>query len=126
MNSAEFFENQPQFIERRGWSFVEYSPEMVVHLYHSWKKCFPNPKVNPGVKQAYEQGLSLLEICRDDYDNPHYIPVVPDLNIDALKKQWCLDYCYSHHLLPRSKSRDKNSNSRAPVADSNPKGEDSQ
>jgi len=54
--------------------------------------------VHLGVKQAYEQELSLLEICTGNYDDPDYIPITADLDIGTLKRQWHQDYWLYHHI----------------------------
>lgn len=121
MKNAKPLEDQHD-LEHNVWSFTEYSPERAAHLYNNWKKCFAASKVHPGVKEAYEQGLRLLEICTGDYENPHYIPVVPDLAIKALKKQWRLDYCRFYHLVTKNTSNRENADSSTSVAAPNPKG----
>jgi hypothetical protein len=40
--------------------------------------------------------MSLIEICKGDYENPTQILGTPDIDIEALKKNWSLDYCKAH------------------------------
>ena len=87
------------------------------------KKCFPDFKVPPGVKQAYEQELSLLEVCAGNYDNPRYLPITANLDIVLLKKQWCLAYYLCHRLITGKKPEKAYANHSASVSAS--KGEDS-
>jgi hypothetical protein len=98
MNNTQFIEDQHR-LGYRNWSFTEYFPQRVAHLFHNWNKCFPDFKVPPGVKQAYEQGLSLLEVCAGSYDNPRYFPITANLDIELLKKQWCLDYYFCYRVV---------------------------
>ena len=39
-----------------------------------------------------------MELCTGDYNNPQYIAVTPNIDMDGLKKKWCLDYCAFHGL----------------------------
>lgn len=121
--NAKAFEAQAE-VDHRSWSFTAYPPERVAHLYHNWKKCFDNPQVHPGVKEAYEQGLGLLEVCTGDYDNPYYIAIATDLNIEALKKQWHLDYCLFYRLVTRNPSNREKAGSGASVTVPNQKEEE--
>ncbi len=77
------------------WSFTVYSPKRVAALYTYTK----NPP--EAVKDAFEEKLSLLEICTGDYKNPEYITMTPNVNMSYLRKKWCMDYCAFHHLTIR-------------------------
>ena len=48
------------------------------------------------VKEAYEKEVGLIAICRGDFESQIEILDTPDLDKEALKKQWCLDYCVAH------------------------------
>jgi hypothetical protein len=77
------------------WSFTVYPPKRVVALYaHTQNPCEP-------MQEAFEDSLPLIEICAGDYKKPLYIVVTPNVDIDYLKKKWCVDYCTFHHLLVR-------------------------
>lgn len=83
------------------WSFVLYPPDRVVSLYNDRKRGLFAPKINPNVKEAYEQQLSLVEICTGDYKNPQYIVVTPNVNMEYLKKKWCIEYCTFYNFVVR-------------------------
>ena len=77
------------------WSFVIYPPKRVAIL-HAHQQ---NP--SQMIKEAFENGLSLVEVCTGDYENPVQIVLTPNVNLEYLKKKWCLDYCRFHHLIVR-------------------------
>ena len=97
IKNTRFFEDKPEF-QHEHWSFTRYSHERVAHLFRNWKKCFGTPEIPPGIKQAYEQELSLIEVCTGIYDDPDYIPITADLDIETLKRQWHQDYWLYHHI----------------------------
>jgi len=80
---------------KMNWSFKMYSPKQVVTLYANSK----NPCAT--MQEAFEDNLSLIEICAGDYRIPLYIVLSRNIDIDYLKKKWCIDYCTYHHLLVR-------------------------
>lgn len=79
------------------WSFTVYPADQVLPLLVIHKK---PPEA---VRQAYEENLSLIEICTGDYKNPLYIVMTPNVDMDYLKKKWCVDYCTYHNLVVREK-----------------------
>lgn len=84
----------PNF-KHMNWSFTIYSPKHVSALYtYNKAPCI-------AIKEAFEESLPLIEVCTGDYKNPFYIAVTPNVNMDFLKKKWCIDYCTYHHLLVR-------------------------
>ena len=48
------------------------------------------------IRQAYEQELDLLEMCKGDLNKPLQIPVSPDVDVEHLLKIWCFEYCKAH------------------------------
>lgn len=58
------------------WSFVIYAPSQVASIYTYRKSSCE------AVQEAFTEGLSLIEICTGDYENPRYIALTP--NIDTL------------------------------------------
>ncbi len=79
----------------RDWSFTIYPPEHVLALYAYSE----NP--SESMKEAVDEKLPLVEICIGDSQNPQRIILTPNVDIDHLKKKWCIDYCTWHHLLVR-------------------------
>ncbi len=91
IKDGKLFESYLQF-EGRSWSFVTYPPDRVVALYKF------APAIDPDLQEAYDNQLSLLEICAGNYKNPQYIAVTPNVDVYGLKKKWCHEYCRVHGL----------------------------
>ncbi|MBX9804820.1 MAG: hypothetical protein K2Y18_03585 [Alphaproteobacteria bacterium] len=77
------------------WSFIILSPKRVTALYGHIKE--PSAEI----LEAFEDNLPLIEICAGDYQKPQYIVLTPNVDMDYLKRKWCIDYCTYHHLLVR-------------------------
>lgn len=73
--------------EQINWNFTIYSTKQVAVLYVYHK----DP--DDALKEAYEEGLSLIEICTGSYAHPNYIVMTPNIDMDYLKRKWCLDFC---------------------------------
>ena len=78
--------------EAGAWNFTVHSPARVVALY----RCATT--IDPELQKAYDEQLSLLETCTGDYKNPQYIALAPSVDVYALKRKWCHDYCRVHGL----------------------------
>lgn len=89
--NLKLFEEHSDF-GKTEWSFVVFSPKNVSILYHHIKK----ESITQPLQQAYENQMSLIEICKGDYENPTQILGTPDIDIEELKKNWSLDYCKAH------------------------------
>ena len=48
--------------------------------------------------KACQQGRDLITLATGDGQNPNYLIVTPDLNVAALRREWCKEYCASHGL----------------------------
>lgn len=55
----------------------------------------------PNLREAFEENLPLIEICTGDFKKPLHIVLTPNVDMDYLKKKWCIDYCTFHHLVVR-------------------------
>jgi len=86
--------NSIRFETGGDWSFVVYPPEKVEALAFGLRQ-FPE---DPGFRQAYAEGLELLEVCDGDYADPQYIALTPDVDLYGFKKQWLQNYCAAHGL----------------------------
>jgi hypothetical protein len=74
------------------WSFSLFTNKRLSYIfYKTLEQSFS--KIG---KEAFDQGLDLIEISKGDYENPLQIPVTPDVNIEDLKKNWCYEYCDAH------------------------------
>ena len=49
-------------------------------------------------REAYNQQRDVIEIYRGEYAFPVQLIVTPKLDVDALRKQWCREYCEAHGL----------------------------
>lgn len=91
LSGGELLEDHPE-IGATQWGFVVFPPESVPNLYFKLKqKPIPAP-----LKEAYEQQLGVIEVCKGDYANPTWVPVTLDLDIGKLKKDWYLECCKKH------------------------------
>lgn len=71
----------------RDWRFTIHPPQRVAAFFsHLKDSC-------DAIKEAYEEGLSLIEICAGNYTKPQYIAQTPNVDMGYLKKRWCMDYC---------------------------------
>ncbi|MBM3468580.1 MAG: hypothetical protein FJX71_04020 [Alphaproteobacteria bacterium] len=74
------------------WSFALYTNKRLSYIYYkTLERSFS--KVG---KEAFEQELDLIEICKGDYESPIQIPVTADVNVNELRKNWCQEYCETH------------------------------
>lgn len=82
----------------RSWSFTVHSPHRVFSLYNNREKGSFASDVDPNLQEAYDEQLSLLEICAGDYTKPQYVALTPNVDTYGLKKKWCQDYCAFHEI----------------------------
>lgn len=91
LSAGELLEDHHE-IDATHWGFVVFPPKKVPNLYLNLKqKPVPTP-----LKEAYEQQLGVIEICKGDYTNPTWVPMTLDLDIGKLKKDWYLECCKKH------------------------------
>ena len=94
IENTKLIARNPNFSEMK-WSFTIYPPRRVVAFYAHLKDA------SEAIREAYEEDLSLIEICAGDYSKPTYIAFTPNVDFDYLKEQWCIDYCTWHDLMVR-------------------------
>ena len=75
-----------------GWRFVYYKHSELNTIY----SCMKEPPIEGIEREAFEQGLDLIEIHHGSPLNPIQLPVRQDLDIESLKKKWCEAYCKAH------------------------------
>lgn len=80
---------------KKEWNFVVHPSERLTSVYQSAVKAF-NIMITPKEREAYENGLNLLEMHKGDRDTPTQIVLTPDINVREMKKSWCRDYCLEH------------------------------
>lgn len=74
------------------WSFATFTPQQVSTIYLNMKQSQPT-KI---LKKAHLKKLGLLEIYRGDPQKCKEVLITPDVDIEALKWEWCLEYCNTH------------------------------
>ena len=74
------------------WLFFYYKHSELAAIYSSINQ----PPIREIERQAFEQGLDLIEIHRGDDLNSLQIVVTRDLDIESLKKEWCEAFCKKH------------------------------
>ena len=77
------------------WSFVHRSDKTLSLLYHRTRKALEN-FFTEKEREAFEKGLSILEMCNGNCENPTQIILTQDINIKEVRKKWCRDYCLEH------------------------------
>ena len=90
IENEKLLEGHPHF-GQSGWSFMVYSQERIGLLYNKASK--RDSFFTETLNHAYHQGLEVLETCTGDFDNPRYTLIVPELDLEAAKKNWCRRYC---------------------------------
>ncbi|MBX9804543.1 MAG: hypothetical protein K2Y18_02175 [Alphaproteobacteria bacterium] len=92
IENLKLVDDQPN-LSQLNWSFTIYSPRRVAALYtHTKDPC-------GAMQEAFEDNLPLIEICAGDYKMPLYIVLTANVDMDYLKRKWCIDWCTYHHLL---------------------------
>lgn len=84
------FERPPE----QAWSFTFFTPQQVSALYNTGQ-----PLLTAMIREAYEKKVGLIEIRQGNPQELIEILVTSDLDIEAIKKQWCCDYCKAHNYL---------------------------
>lgn len=79
--------------DREYWGFTVYAHETLKTTYAAMKK----PPLTETEREAFQRGLDLLEIHYGDGNNPVQIMVTEDVDIESLRKEWCLSYCKARH-----------------------------
>lgn len=87
------FEDHPDFGQSR-WSFSLLLPDRIPEIIKLVKK---NHDVET-LRVAWRQHLSVVVMCEGDIQNMRYILVTPNINVDALLEDWCIDYCHAHGI----------------------------
>ena len=86
----KLLEGQAEF--GRPWNFTFFTP----HQVSANIKLFQPTEI---VKEAQKRKLGFIEICHGNPQGRIEILATHDTDIEALKKQWCLDYCDAHHYI---------------------------
>ena len=76
------------------WSFQVLWPEDIAHLINTLKKTYDEKMLY----EAWHRQLPLVETCEGNYEKVHQVIVEANVNIEALREDWCEDYCAAHGL----------------------------
>lgn len=79
--------------EQEHWGFAVYTHEFSKTIYSAMRA----PPLTGIELEAFQQGLDLVEIYYGDANNPVQIPITEDIDIESLRKDWCLAYCKAHN-----------------------------
>jgi len=74
------------------WSFTTFTPQQVSTIYLNMKQSQPT-KI---LKKAHLKKLGLLEIYWGDPQKCKEVLITSDVDIEVLKREWCLEYCNTH------------------------------
>ena len=81
--------------DQEGWIFTVYSNETLERFYDNTNKVI-DILLTEKEQAAYENGFELLEISRGEQGNTTQVILVPDIDVNKIKKDWCKDYCLKH------------------------------
>ena len=83
--------------KRKGhpWVFTRHSCQRMANYQDIFAKQTPNETRTSSIK---ESGWDILEIVSGNPTKPCFIPLVHDLDLEALQKNWCHRYCHAHGL----------------------------
>lgn len=79
----------------RPWSFAFFTPQQVSVIYDNTQQSL----LTEIAKEAYEKEVGFIEICQGGFEDPIEILGTPDIDMEALKKQWCLAYCDAYDYI---------------------------
>lgn len=91
--NSKLVDDQPD-LAQMNWSFTVYPPKRVAALAHTTEPC-------EAIQEAMEDNLPLIEICAGDFRKPLYVVLTPNVDLEYLKRKWCVDWCTFHHVLVR-------------------------
>lgn len=74
------------------WRFIQYKHSELNIIY----SCMYKPLLKGIEKEAFNNGLDLIEIYYGSLIYPIQFAVTPDLDIESLKWEWCQAYCEAH------------------------------
>lgn len=74
------------------WNFTYFSPRQVSANIEQFQP-------TEIIKEAQREKLGIVEISYGDPHDRIEILVTHETDIEALKKQWCLEYCDAHHYI---------------------------
>ena len=91
--NSKLLPGHPEF-GKSFWGFLVLSPERIANLINTLKKSY-DEKI---LYDAWHRQLSIVEICEGNYEKVHQVIVEPNVNIEALREDWCVDYCEANGM----------------------------
>jgi hypothetical protein len=76
------------------WSFLVLTPNRIAVLLSTLRK----PHDPLLLQEAWEKQLTVVEVCKGDFKGLKQIKVEPGVDIEVLRKEWCLDYCQANGM----------------------------
>ena len=89
----KLFQYHPQF-PKSSWSFTVFSPEGVAELIQTLQKKHDMELLY----ESWNRELPMLEICKGNYQNIELIPLTPEIDVEAMREDWCKAYCQSQEI----------------------------
>ena len=77
------------------WSFRVITPKQILS-FHNYKD---SRLLKAIAQQACSKNLPYLEICTGDPSTLREMLLTPDIDLEALQKEWSLAYCTAHNYL---------------------------
>lgn len=75
------------------WVFARHSHRRMI----TYQGIFSHPMAYPAsIDGRHTNGWDILEIVSGDPDNPVFIPLAHNIDIEPLLKNWCTRYCRFH------------------------------
>jgi len=87
IENCKILEDVDGEIFKNSWGFFLHDKRTLKHLHDNltW--------VPPLLKEAYDREIGLIELCKGDPFNLTQILITPEVDIEKIRKAWCLDYC---------------------------------
>ena len=89
----KLFQYHPQF-PKFPWSFIVFSPEGVAELIQTLQKKHDMELLY----ESWSRELPMLEICKGNYQDIELIPLTPEIDVEAMREDWCKAYCQSQEI----------------------------
>jgi len=76
------------------WSFLILTPNRIAVLLSTLRK----PYDSSMLQEAWEKQLTVAEVCKGNFKGLKQTIVQSAAQIEALQKEWCLDYCQANGM----------------------------
>ncbi len=80
--------------EKQNWNFSQYSHKLLASFVRAMQgKSFVHM-----AWQACQQENDLIVMSTGDMENSSFFIATPDLNLGALRQEWCMRYCKANKM----------------------------